>query len=60
MASKELMLSVDIRKSSVGKTMTKTMNFSVTCCHTPHRIFVKELLGTEGKFWFMLDMMQHK
>lgn len=50
MASKELMLSVNM--SSVGKTMNKTMNFFVTCCHIPYKIFVKELLGTEGKFWF--------
>lgn len=60
MANKESLLSVNIRKSSVSKAMNKTMNFFLTCCHTPYKNFVKELSGIENKLWFMSDVMQHK
>lgn len=56
MASIESLLSVDIRKSF----LSKSMNFFLTCCHTPYKNFVKELAGIERKLWVMSDMMQHK
>lgn len=53
MASIESLLSMDIRKSF----LSKSMNFFLTYCHTPYKNFVKELAGIDRKLWVMSDMM---